>query len=102
MGGGWGQAGLTSQEIKDRLAELNPEACLADGFDDALLGVAQQFNRFLAVYSTKKCLEILAADMPGSPEERHEAAAEYFEFNVTGAWVGEDTPLFLLDDDEVE
>jgi len=28
----------------------------------------------------------------------HEDAHEYFEFNVVGAWVGPNTPLFVYDD----
>jgi hypothetical protein len=28
-------------------------------------------------------------------EMDHEVAEEYFQFNVEGAWVGEQTPIFL-------
>jgi hypothetical protein len=41
------------------------------------------------VYSTKKCIEILARDMG------EENAVEYFDFNVAGAYVGPQTPIFI-------
>ena len=45
-------------------------ALLADGFEDALIGFGYQFSY----------------------------AIEYFEFNVSGAWVGVNTPVFLQGD----
>jgi hypothetical protein len=65
------------------------EILVADGFDEAFLGVAVQFNTPMAIYDRKKCIEILMRDM--SEDE----AYEYFEFNVIGAYVGENTPAFI-------
>jgi hypothetical protein len=65
------------------------EIMLADGFEDAFLGIATQFDNKFAVYDRAKCIEILARDMS------YEDAEEYFQFNVEGAWVGEGTPAFL-------
>ena len=62
---------------------------LADGFDEAFLGIGQQFNRFFAVYDRFKCIQILTEDMT------LEDAEEYFDFNVVGAYVGENTPVFV-------
>jgi hypothetical protein len=62
---------------------------IADGFDEALIGIGSQFGKPIAVYDKKKCLEILEREMP--PED----AEEYFSFNVEGSWVGEQTPIFL-------
>lgn len=75
--------------IKQRISELNPEALYADGFDRALIGCAQQFNRALALYDKAKCIEILVKE--GLSEEE---ACEHFEFNVVGSYVGDNTPLF--------
>ena len=55
------------------------------------LNLGQQFNKTLAVYDRQKCIEILI-DRDGMSEEE---AVEYFEFNVTNAWVGENTPIFF-------
>jgi len=61
----------------------------ADGFEEALLGHAQQFNKEFAVYDRDMCIKILARDMP------LDEAEEFFEYNVIGAYVGEFTPAFL-------
>lgn len=74
----------------DHILEEN-EALLADGFDDALIGVVSVFNRGpVALYDEEKCLEILMERDGMSYSE----AEEYFHFNVIGAWVGEKTPAF--------
>ena len=63
---------------------------LATGFDEAFMGVGVQFNTPIALYDRTKCIEILMEDGM-TPEE----AEEYFQFNVQGAYVGEDTPAFV-------
>jgi len=82
---------MKRKEILEYVENYNPSESvfLADGFDEAFLGIGQQFNRFFAVYDKFKCLQILAEDM--SLEE----AEEYFDFNVVGAYVGENTPVFI-------
>lgn len=62
---------------------------LADGFEDAFLGIARQFNTAFAVYDKAKCIEILERDMD------YDEAMEYFSYNVEGAYVGEATPAFI-------
>ena len=63
---------------------------LCDNMEEAFLGIGEQFsNPPIAVYDREKCIEILAKDMT------YEEAVEYFEYNVIGAWVGEQTPMFL-------
>jgi hypothetical protein len=62
---------------------------LADGFESAFLGVGRQFGNPMAVYDRKKCIDILMKNMS------YEEAEEYFQFNVEGAWIGEQTPIFL-------
>jgi hypothetical protein len=76
------------EKIIDELGE-DENVLLADGFDDAFVGIGRQFGRPIAVYNKSKCIDILQEDM--SEEE----AEEYFQFNVEGAWVGENTPIFL-------
>ncbi len=82
---------MTFQEIKEILAERNPEALMADGFEDALIGIAQQFTSCCACYNRQKCIEILMK-RDGMEEDE---ADEFFEFNVIGAFVGPFTPVFL-------
>ena len=75
-------------------SEVPEDALLADGFEDALIGYGYQFTYPIAVYSRKKCIEILMDD--GIIE--YEEATEYFDFNVAGAYVGDSTPVFLDDE----
>lgn len=63
---------------------------LADGFDDAIIGLDEKEMRL--IYSVSKCIDILSVDMS------HEEAVEYFEFNVSGAYMGEKTPIWCYDD----
>ncbi len=84
---------MTPDEIKAALAEQNPEAVLYDGFEDALVGLACQFNTVLACYDRERCIKILM-ERDGMDEDE---AEEYFEFNVAGAYVGTFTPIILHD-----
>lgn len=63
----------------------------ADGFDEAIIGVATDFSEPRLVYSVSKCLDILKRDMS------EEDAMEYFTYNVSGAYVGEQTPVWCWD-----
>ena len=71
-------------------ALTDAECLLADGFEGALIGYAQQFNRVLALYDWEQCLKILV-ERDGMTWDD---AEEFFEFNVIGAWVGDATPVF--------
>lgn len=62
---------------------------LADGFEEAFLGIGWQFRTPVAVYDKSLCIKKLMKDMT------REEAEEYFDFNVQGAYVGEQTPIFL-------
>ena len=69
-----------------------------DGLDDAFMGLCEQYpGPPIAIYDRKKAIEILAADIEGD----YEGAEEYFEFNVAGAFVGEQTPAFFLHKDDI-
>jgi hypothetical protein len=83
---------MTAQEMRDHIAEIDEQVMMADGFEDALLGYARQFNTVMALYDRDKCIEILMK-RDGMTEEE---AEEFFEFNVQGASVGEHTPAFAV------
>jgi hypothetical protein len=77
----------------DEIVELNPEAMLADGFDEAILGMCIQFgSKPIVAYDYEKCIKTLI-DRDGM--ERREAL-DYMEFNVVGAYVGLNTPVFIM------
>jgi hypothetical protein len=60
-----------------------------DGFDKAIIGV-DEFSLRL-VYSVSKCIDILCEDMS------EEDALEYFSYNISGASVGDQTPIWCFD-----
>ena len=72
---------------------MSDGALLADGFEDAFIGFGTRFTYDVAVYDYNKCIEILAKEMS------QEDAEEYFEFNTRGAYVGENTPVFVTVED---
>jgi hypothetical protein len=83
---------VTPDEIIRHLEESNPDALTADGFDEALIGIARRCGQpDLAVYDIDKCIQILV-ERDGMTEEQ---AREYLEFNSIGAWVGDSTPIWL-------
>ena len=78
--------------IYERLAEANPQALTADGFEDAFIGILYRFsNDGLACYDRDKCIDVLMKRDGMSLDD----AEEFFSFNTIGAWVGEGTPCFL-------
>jgi len=67
------------------------ETLVADGFDEAIIGIGRQFNKNLVIYDEDKCIKILM-ERDGMTDEE---AIEFFEFNVVGAYVGEYTPIYV-------
>ena len=61
----------------------------ADGFDDAILGVDESSMRL--IYSISKCIDILMEDMSD------EDALKHFYYNVSGSYMGEQTPIWCDD-----
>jgi hypothetical protein len=82
---------MADESMRDKIAEFNPEALFMDGHDDALVGVAMRFGmNEVACYDYDK---VIAGLMKGGMTE--EGAVEWFEFNQIGAWLGENTPVFV-------
>ena len=78
--------------INNYAALAESELLLADGFEAAIVGIAEGCGRSPAVvYDREKCVAILM--------DRDEAE-EFFEFNVAGAYVGAGTPVFLVRPEE--
>ena len=79
-----------ADRVREYFEEIGDEDALtADGFDEAVVGVSQQFNTELVAYDYDKVIEILMQDMS------YEDAVEYYNFNIIGAWVGNRTPAFI-------
>jgi hypothetical protein len=76
----------------EEIEEINPEALLCDGFDEAIIGMAERINLGPVVaYDVDKMIDIMV-ERDGMT---YEEAIEYFDFNILGAWMGENTPVFI-------
>ena len=79
------------EELKENISEFNPEALLADGLDDALIGYSTKGH---ATYSISKIIDVFM-DRDGMSREE---ACDFFHFNVDGAYVGEYTPIYMYEE----
>ncbi len=82
----------TRDDIQTYLEHQDETVLLADGFEHAFLGTTQRINEPpLAVYSYPLMVETLTLRDGMTYLE----AEEYIDFNVVGAWVGEQTPIIV-------
>jgi len=82
---------VADHPMRTQIAEFNAEALFMDGYDDALIGVARRFGmNEVACYDYDKVIAALMKD-----KMTEEEAVEFFMFNQIGAWMGENTPVFV-------
>ncbi len=75
------------QFVKDNY----PDVLIADGFDDAIIGIAERYGMNpVVLYNKNKCLNIMQTRDKMSEEE----AIDFFYYNIVGAYMGEHTPCF--------
>jgi len=79
-----------TQSKLEQILELYPDDTfkIADGFDDAIIGVDD--NNLKIVYDIYKVIDILIKD--GMTDDE---AIEFYEYNIAGSYVGENTPSFI-------
>lgn len=83
---------MTRDDIAALASDHDFEVLLADGFEDAFIGFAERCSSSpVAVYDYANAVKILV-NRDGMSEEE---AEEYLQFNVLGAYVGEQTPWFV-------
>lgn len=90
--------GISFNDKKAELAEVNEEAVLFDGYEGALVGYCIRFGREpIAIYDYDGCIDILMTKGEGGFDEAlsYEDAMEWFSFNTLGCWAGDETPAFL-------
>ena len=83
---------MNIERFRDWVANFSDGALMADGYEEAVLGIAERCGKPAVVaYDARKCIAIL--------QERdgmeYEDACEFFQFNTLGAWAGEYTPIFI-------
>jgi hypothetical protein len=73
----------------------NVEILKADGYDDCVLGYDYSWDGTIRlIYSVKQIIDKMIKEDGMTDEE----AVEYFEFNMRGSYVGEQTPIWCQDD----
>jgi hypothetical protein len=79
------------EDILDQFGDDAHTMLFADGFDDCLVGVGSAFGGDLcAIYDADAIIESLMKQGMDYAE-----AMEHFDFNIAGAYVGEQTPIFM-------
>ena len=74
-----------------KISDEYPDLLTADGFDEAVIGIAHRIGLEVICYDLHKVISILMT-RDGMDEEE---AWEYYQFNIVGAYMGEHTPVFL-------
>jgi hypothetical protein len=80
---------MTREEINRACEVLELDLLLADGLDEAFLGITRD-DPPRAVYSYERVIDVLVEQGMTIAE-----ADEYFEYNIAGAYVGEQTPIYI-------
>jgi len=78
----------TTEEVLEKVRDINPEAILWDGFNDCIIGLSHQG---VVVYDQNLMVEKFMSENNTDVEE----AVEYLEYNVFSTYVGEHTPIHV-------
>ena len=77
--------------IRELLSDIDDDLLLMDGFDDCIIGICHSFgDEPVVAYDYDLVIAKLQSHGMSCEE-----AVEYHEFNQAGAWVGEQTPVFI-------
>jgi hypothetical protein len=66
-----------------------PDLATMDGYDEAIIGVVQRINLEVVCYDLDKVIQILMK------QGMDEQDGDWYQFNMVGSWIGEQTPVFL-------
>jgi hypothetical protein len=82
---------MSINEIKDHISDINENALILDGLDEAIVGIAHRNSMdSVFAYDKNKIIDTYMKD-----GMTHEEAEEFFWTNTHGAWMGDGTPLFV-------
>lgn len=85
---------MRNEKLVSQIAQLDPKILLADGFDDALIGITYRDDELVALYSEEKIIQMLIHEH----DMLFEDAVEYFSYNIEGAYMGKKTPVYYCFD----
>ena len=85
---------FVTNDVKERLADIDPNIIIFDGLNDAIIGHAylRQSQTHVAVYDYDKIVETLMEHQGMNYKD----ARAYADFNIVGAYLGEYTPVILF------
>ena len=84
-------------KIKQKLSDIYGEDLIfADGFDDAIIGVATGFDSARVVYCYASMIEVMMKDNNISYED----ALDWIEYNTLGSYIGKNTPIYVMGIDD--
>jgi hypothetical protein len=75
------------EKIKEELLDIDENVLFADGFDEAIIGYVEIYNKTIALYDRNKCLDIII-------KQFGEEEAESYMESAINSYVGEYTPAF--------
>lgn len=78
------------QYTRSKIADINPDAIILDGFDDAIIGISECGK---VIYRIDTMMKVLVAEHDMTDGE----ALEYLDFNVLCAHFGDYSPIYLID-----
>lgn len=82
------------KKVSDLIAQINPEAVVVDGMEEALIGLAYRSGISPVVcYDKNKCAEIVMREH----NITYHKAKEWLEENVFSVYAGVYTPIFIKD-----
>jgi hypothetical protein len=85
---------INPQQIINEFRAKNPNGLIANGLDEAVIGMTLEGSPKL-IYSIEKCIEVSMKDNDWD----YETALEFLEFNTFCAYVGVYTPLFVSEEE---
>lgn len=88
----------TKQELRERLWAFDSDLIFYDGvgYDEAIAGISYLYDKetkkghWVVTYSKDDIIESLKKEMGNYTD-----ALEWYEYNVLGTYVGENTPMFM-------
>jgi|TARA_R100000458_G_C8277677_1_gene253302 hypothetical protein len=81
------------KEVYRSLEEINKDAVVAEGFEEAYIGYVRRANKpTIAVYDYETCVEILMEQESWTREK----AVNFMETGVVATWLGNSTPSFFF------
>ena len=82
-----------AKNIREKISDIyGEELIFADGFDDAIIGVATGFDSQRVVY----CYVSMIETMMKEDDISYEDALDWIEYNTLGSYIGKNTPIYVM------